>query len=69
MTCCAEDIAYRGVVARGMGNLKLKTRDWVIVTGKLSMEYSPLYQGDGPVLTVSTVEKAEKPTQEVATFY
>ena len=69
MTCCEADIAYRGVVARGMGNLKLKTRDWVTVTGKLSMEYSPLYQGDGPGLTVSTVEKAEKPTQEVATFY
>lgn len=68
MTCCADDIAYRGVVAKGMGSLKLKTRDWVIVEGKLIEEYSPIYQGKGPVLAVSSVTKAEKPEQEVATF-
>ena len=69
MTCCADDIAYRGVVAKGMGNLKLQTRDWVIVEGKLNEEFSKLYGGRGPVLTVSKIERAEKPTQEVATFY
>ena len=65
MTCCEADIAYRGVVAKGMGNMNLQTRDWVIVEGKLSEEYSKLYQGRGPVLTVSKIEKAEKPIQEV----
>jgi len=50
MTCCADDIAYRGVVAKGMGKLKLATRDWVIVEGKLVEEYSKLYRGVGPVL-------------------
>ncbi|MBQ1206825.1 MAG: GTPase, partial [Clostridia bacterium] len=69
MTCCADDIAYRGVVAKGMGNLKLKTRDWVIVEGKLTEEYSKLYRAKGPVLTVSKISAAEKPIQEVATFY
>ena len=69
MTCCEADIAYRGVVAKGMGNLKLKTRDWVTVEGVLSEEYSKLYQGNGPVLTVKKIELAEKPQQEVATFY
>ena len=69
MTCCADDIAYRGVVAKGMGNLKLKTRDWVTVEGKISEEYSKLYRGRGPVLTVTKIERADKPTQEVATFY
>ena len=69
MTCCADDIAYRGVVAKGMGNLKLKTRDWVIVEGKLQEEFSRLYGGKGPVLTVKAIDRAEKPTQEVATFY
>ena len=69
MTCCADDIAYRGVVAKGMGSLKLQTRDWVIVEGKLNEEFSKLYGGRGPVLTVSKIERAEKPTQEVATFY
>jgi uncharacterized membrane protein YcgQ (UPF0703/DUF1980 family) len=69
MTCCADDIAYRGVVAKGMGNLNLKTRDWVTVEGKLNEEFSALYGGRGPVLTVKKIERAEKPTQEVATFY
>ena len=69
MTCCADDIAYRGVVAKGMGNLKIATRDWVIVEGKLTEEYSKLYKGNGPVLTVKSIEKATKPEQEVATFY
>ena len=69
MTCCADDIAYRGVVAKGMGSLKIATRDWVTVEGVLNEEYSKLYKGNGPVLTVQKIEKATKPTQEVATFY
>lgn len=69
MTCCEADIAYRGVVAVGMGGLKLKTRDWVSVTGKLKEEYSPLYRAKGPILYVDKIERAEKPDPEVATFY
>lgn len=69
MTCCEADIAYRGVVAKGMGNLKLATRDWVIVEGTLTEEYSKLYRGKGPVLTVKKIEETVKPSQEVATFY
>ena len=69
MTCCEADIAYRGVVAKGMGKLKLATRDWVTVKGTLSEEYSKLYRGRGPVLTVKEIARAEKPLQEVATFY
>ena len=69
MTCCADDIAYRGVVAKGMQGMKLATRDWVVVEGKISEEFSKLYGGKGPMLTVTKIERAEKPTEEVATFY
>lgn len=69
MTCCADDIAYRGVVAKGMAGMKLQTRDWVIVTGKLTEEFSKLYGGRGPVLTVTKLCRSEKPEEEVATFY
>ena len=69
MTCCEADIAYRGFVAKGLAGMKLKTRDWVTVEGKLSVEYSKLYRGTGPVLTVSNIDRADKPMQEVATFY
>lgn len=69
MTCCEADIAYRGVVAKGDGGLKLATRDWLTVEGRLDEEYSKLYRGKGPVLTVKSVVRAEKPLTEVATFY
>lgn len=69
MTCCEADIAYRGVVADGMCGFKLNTRDWVTVKGKLVEEYSKLYRAKGPVLKVTSVETAEKPNPEVATFY
>ncbi len=69
MTCCEADIAYRGVVAKGMGKLKLETRDWVILEGRLTEEYSKLYRAKGPVLEVKKIERSEKPIQEVATFY
>ena len=69
MTCCADDIAYRGLVAKGMGGLDIKTRDWVTVEGTLSVEYSKLYQAKGPVITVEKAKPAERPIEEVATFY
>ena len=69
MTCCQDDIAYRGVVAKGSAGIPLKTRDWLTVEGKLTEEYSKLYRAKGPVLTVTEAKRAEKPIQEVATFY
>jgi hypothetical protein len=69
MTCCADDIAYRGVVAKGMAGMKLQTRDWVMVEGRLAEEFSKLYGGRGPVLTVTKLCRADKPIEEVATFY
>ena len=68
MTCCEADIAYRGVVAKGTHGMKLKTRDWVIVEGVLHEEYSELYKGKGPVLTVKKIESSQRPDPEVATF-
>ena len=69
MTCCADDIAYRGVMAKGMHGKKLVTRDWVIAEGKLVEEYSKIYEAKGPVLLVTSLEMSEKPEEEVATFY
>ena len=69
MTCCQDDIAYRGVVAKGTCGLNIKTRDWLLVEGKINEEFSKLYGGKGPVLTVTSAKKAERPEPEVATFY
>ena len=69
MTCCADDIAYKGVVASCDFNIKLSTREWVTVEGTLTEGYSKIYRGKGPILKVSSVIKASKPKDEVATFY
>ena len=70
MTCCEADIAYDGFAVR-CGKLAegIKTRDWVTVTGKIMYEYNSVYRSKGPVIIAEKVEPAEKPEQEVATFY
>ncbi len=69
MICCAEDITYRGLVCKGTNGLKVKTRDWILITAKISIEEHKLYDGKGPVLTAIDVKPADQPEQPVATFY
>ena len=68
MTCCADDIAYRGVVCNYKAMFSLQTRDWVVVEGELRHEYNALYKGKGPVLYVAQIAKSDPPAQPVATF-
>lgn len=69
MTCCADDIAFHGVVCVFPDNVGLKTRDWITVTATLKLEEHKLYNRLGPVLYVQSWETAERPDPEVATFY
>jgi hypothetical protein len=69
MTCCVDDIEYRGVVCVGDQAVDLKLKDWIIVTAKIKVEKNKIYRGKGPVLYIKELEKAERPEQEVATFY
>ncbi|MBO5454259.1 MAG: GTPase [Clostridia bacterium] len=69
MTCCVDDIEYRGLVCIGDEVEKLKLRDWITVVAKIKVEKHKIYRGKGPVLYVKEIEYSEKPEQEVATFY
>ncbi len=69
MTCCADDIAYHPMVCIFDKPTKLKTRDWVTLTGKIKVEKHKLYRGIGPVFYVKSSDFAVPPAQEVATFY
>ena len=70
MTCCADDIAYSGLICLFPEPVTLKTRDWIEVTAKIKLETHKLYGGRrGPVLYATTYTPAEPPRQEVATFY
>ena len=70
MTCCEADIAYDGFAVR-CGKLAegVKTRDSLTVTGKIMYEYNSVYRSKGPVILAEKIEPAQKPEQEVATFY
>lgn len=70
MTCCAEDIAYNGLICHFSAPTTLKTRDWVIVTATVKLEPHKLYGNrTGPVLYATDCALTAPPKQEVATFY
>ncbi|MBQ8208219.1 MAG: hypothetical protein IJZ89_05745, partial [Clostridia bacterium] len=69
MTCCADDIAYSGLVCRLPSPTSLKDGEWVTVTGKITFENCKLYERKGPILNAGGTSFAVKPQNEVATFY
>lgn len=68
MTCCVDDITFAGLVCRYNGVLP-EPEKWMTITAKISVEQHPAYGRRGPVLDVVAIEPAQKPEQEVATFY
>lgn len=69
MTCCAEDISFGALMLIYNGDNEFKTRDWVSVCAKISVEYNSIYRSEGPVLYAKELEMALPPEQELATFY
>jgi len=69
MTCCVDDIEFKGCITILPNGVTLKNKDWVIITARFSKEYHRLYKCKGPVLTVTDIAMTSAPEQEVATFY
>lgn len=69
MTCCADDIAFAGLVCTFSKDTTLKTGDWVLLTAKIKIEDHPMYQRSGPVLYAQSTAFAVKPDPELAMFY
>lgn len=69
MTCCIEDIAFKGLICILPENITLENKDWVKLTATIAYEYHPIYKKEGPVLYAISAEPTDKPEQEVATFY
>lgn len=73
MTCCADDIQFLGVICK-MDHVKsstmkaVKNRDWIMLTAKIACEYSEEYEGKGPVLYATRIERAEKPEDDLIYF-
>ncbi len=73
MTCCADDIRFAGLACEWAGLLladtAVKNKAWVTVTATIAVKKHQCYDRVGPVLTASSVEPAQPPAEEVATFY
>ena len=69
MTCCEADIRYCPLVCKWPMAKSLPHQSWAIVQGRIAIKFSNLYGKKGPVLSVESVEKCDKPDQPVATFY
>lgn len=68
MICCPEDMTYRGFAAMTPEAEELKTGMWIRVTGTVSVETSPMYNGKGPVLKNVKFTYAKRPERPMAVF-
>lgn len=68
MTCCADDTQFIGFVCKSQYASKLKNRDWVTVTAKVSYEYHAAYGKESLVLYCKELENAVKPDDELVYF-
>lgn len=69
MTCCEEDIKYSAFVCKWNKSNTLKHKDWVMLTGKVSLRFSRIYGKKGPVFMIEDLLPAEQPEQPLATFF
>jgi len=68
MTCCAEDMQFLGFACEYDKVDSLKEKEWVLVTAKVVKQYVAEYQGEGPVLVATSVEKTTAPENTVIDF-
>jgi uncharacterized repeat protein (TIGR03943 family) len=68
MVCCAQDTAFMGLLCYGGDQKKLQNKDWVEVTGTVQMKNLRVLGGEGPTITVSSVEKLPMPEDTIVYF-
>lgn len=67
MTCCEDDMTFLGFMCKARNARLLETKQWVKVRAKVEYEYTPEYEGEGPMLYADYVEPAEE-IKELVTF-
>ncbi len=69
MTCCEADTQFMSFLCQVPKDNQIAHKDWLTITATIAVKNHPLYKGEGPVLTATSIEKTEAPVQEIATFY
>lgn len=68
MTCCADDIAFAGLIAVGNSRVDLENSQWIKLTASITIEEHPGYDRPGPVLKVIELSPCTPPAEAVASF-
>lgn len=68
MTCCEDDIQFLGFVCYFDEPPKFKHEDWVKVAVRYYYGTCDLYDEDGPILHLLSIEAGMQPEQELVTF-
>jgi uncharacterized repeat protein (TIGR03943 family) len=68
MTCCVDDIQFVGFPCKYDEAKKLAQRSWIKITAKVRVQFHPLFNGEGPVLTALDVQAAQPLKKDVVTF-
>jgi uncharacterized membrane protein YcgQ (UPF0703/DUF1980 family) len=73
MTCCADDIGFIGFKCKYDKEMSkvldnYKDRDFIYLVAEAKIEYCREYQGKGVVLYATSIEKAEKPEDDLVYF-
>ena len=68
MTCCADDIAFAGLIAVGNTRADLENSQWVELTAGIVIAEHPGYDRPGPVLHVKELSPCAAPAEKIASF-
>ncbi len=68
MTCCADDIAFAGLIAVGNSRGDLENSQWIELTAAIEVAEHPGYDRPGPVLHVRSLSPCAAPAETVASF-
>ena len=68
MVCCANDVAFLGLVARGMGLEAFKNKQWLDATFRISIHEHPAYEGPGPFMDILEAHPCTKAEPELLTY-
>ena len=68
MTCCADDIAFAGLVATNNPRGDISNGQRVELTAAIKIMEHPGYDRTGPVLKIREITPCEAPEETVASF-
>lgn len=68
MVCCAEDIQFLGLLAKGEALEPYKDRQWIDATVRMEVAEHPAYKGKGPVMNVLEAKPSQGADPEVVSF-